>query len=73
MEDCSIDLFLLEAVTARPFGFLVGEGPFVPIDGTRFLRQSECIYFCNHRKYFYNCLLGPIRKFKFSLNKNEYI
>ena len=32
------DFFLLEAAKsfARPFGFLVGEGCFIPIDETRF-------------------------------------
>ena len=54
MEECSLDLiFLLGA--ARPFGFLVGLGCFFPIDESRFFRQRESIYFCNHRKAFYNC------------------
>ena len=35
VEECSLDLiFLLGA--ARPFGFLVGEGRFIPIDETIF-------------------------------------
>ena len=40
--------------SARPFVFLVGGGAvfFSPIDETNFLRQSESIYFCNHRKFF---------------------
>ena len=40
MEECSLNLiFLLEA--ARPFGFLVGEGPFFfPIDETRFAKTK---------------------------------
>ena len=30
MEECSLDLIILLG-TARPFGFLVGEGLFFPI------------------------------------------
>ena len=35
MEECSLNLIFLLG-TARPFGCLVGEGLFFPIDETRF-------------------------------------
>ena len=54
MGECSLDLIVLLG-EARPFGFWWDRGCFFPIDETSFFRQSESIYFCNHRKCFYKC------------------
>ena len=50
--------FLLGA--ARLFVFSGGGGAvFFLIDETGFLRQSESIYFCNHRKCFSTIAIRP--------------
>ena len=75
MEECSLDLIFLLG-TARPFFSGGGEAVFFQYMKLDFLRQSESIYICNHRRCFYNCFIiaiRPLGKFNFSFNKKEYI
>ena len=54
IKECSLDLIFYK----RQLDHLVyfwGKGCLFSIDETRCFRQSESIYFCNQRKYFYNC------------------
>ena len=51
MEERSLDLIFYKGqlLPASSFDFLVGEGLFFRWVKLDFLRQSESIYFCNHR------------------------
>ena len=63
--------YMYEGIRDRPFGFLGGRvrGCFFQQLKTRIVfRQSESIYFCNHKTYFI-IVIGPIRMFSFSFIK----
>ena len=53
--------------------FLVGHGGGLFFSQLKldFSRQSES-FFCNHKSFFYNCYLGPLRKYTFR-SSSKYI
>ena len=60
IEECSLDFFYQGQLDHLVFWW--GKGCFFQYMKIDFLRQSESIYFCNHRKVFFIIAIRPLRK-----------